>query len=322
MMESQWYAPVSEDLAEVDRIITGALRSERPELQEMCDYILSSGGKKIRPAMCILSHYACGGSMREEIHKISSAYEMIHIATLIHDDVNDKSKIRRGRKAVHERYTVTKAVVFGDFIFAMGFKLLGSVDREVVDIVANASAAMAESEFIQKEFEHRPAVTEKDYLRIIRGKTAMPIFACARTGAHTAKAGREATDAVSAFALDVGMAFQIVDDVLDITGDHKATGKKVGIDIAEGKPTLPAIYAMADPKNGKRIRDIFRTADTSDGDLEEALRLIKGTGATERCMSKAKDIIENAITLLSCIEDSVYKDSLIGLARYVVSRDR
>jgi len=316
----KWYAPVSGDLKKIDDSIAGALRSKRPDLQEMCDYVISSNGKKIRPAICILSHYACGGPGGDNVNNTAAAFEMVHLATLVHDDVNDRSEIRRGQKTVHRKYTVTKALILGDFIFAMGFKLAGSADKKVIDTMVDASTAMAESEFIQKEFEHRPVVTEKDYMSIIHGKTAMPIFACARTGAYLAGASGEETDAVSGFALDIGLAFQIVDDVLDIVGG--STGKEVGKDIMEGKPTLPMIYAMADPANGKKIREIFERKEVSDDDLRLALQLIKGTDAVEMCLSKARGLTEGAIPRLSCLKDSVYKDSLIDLARYVVDRDR
>jgi octaprenyl-diphosphate synthase len=321
-MERQWHSSVSDDLAKVDEIIRETLRSDRKDIQEICDYVISSGGKKIRPAMCILTHLACGGVRNDDILRIAAAFELIHCATLIHDDINDKSEIRRGRRTVHEKYTVTKAVIFGDLLFAMGFKLMGSADKSIIETVAKTSLSMAESEFIQKEFEHRPAVTEKDYLKIIRGKTAMPIFACARVGAHTAGADEDVMNEVSGFALDVGLAFQIIDDVLDIVGDNRSTGKEIGIDITEGKPTLPLIYAMADPNNGRKIKNLFKAKELSCRELEEAIELIKSTGAIERCTSKAKEIVENAVVNLTSVRDSEYKESLIGLARYVVSRDR
>ena len=321
-MGRHWYSSISDDLEKVDAIIKGTLRSDRRELQEVCDYVLASGGKKIRPAMCILSYLACGGARNDDILKIAAAFELIHDATLIHDDINDKSEIRRGRRTVHEKYTVTKAVILGDLMFAMGFKLMGAADRKIIDTVAETSTAMAESEFIQKEFEHVPVVTEKDYLKIIRGKTAMPIFSCARAGASMAGADDETLDKISHFALEVGLAFQIVDDVLDIIGDHRSLGKDVGADIAEGKPTLPVIYAMADPVNGRKIREIFKNKEASFGDLEKAIAMIRETDATEKCMKKAKEIAEKAILHLETLKDSEYKDSLIGLARYIVSRDR
>ena len=321
-MGQQWYSSISDDLSRVDDIIRDTLRSDRKELQEICDYVTSSGGKKVRPAMCILAHRACGGNGNDDVLKIAAAFEMIHDATLIHDDINDKSEIRRGRTTVHEKYTVTKAVILGDLMFAMGFKLMGSADRNIIDTVARTSMAMAESEFIQKEFEHVPIVTEDDYLKIIRGKTAMPIFASTRAGAYLADADVDTINEISCFALDVGLAFQIVDDVLDIIGDHRVTGKEVGIDIAEGKPTLPIIYAMADPVNGKKISGIFKKKEASPAELERALELIRRTDAVERCMAKAREIVENAVSHLTAVKDSEYKDSLIGLARYIVSRDR
>ncbi|MDR0335251.1 MAG: polyprenyl synthetase family protein [Methanomassiliicoccaceae archaeon] len=321
-MGKQWYSSISDDLAEVDRIIRDTLRSDRKDLQDICDYVTSSGGKKVRPAMCILAHHACGGTRNDDVLKIAAAFEMIHDATLIHDDINDKSEIRRGRTTVHEKYTVTKAVILGDLMFAMGFKLMGSADTKIIDTVARTSTAMAESEFIQKEFEHTPIVTEDDYLKIIRGKTAMPIFACARAGAYIAGADEDTINEISWFALDVGLAFQIVDDVLDIIGDHRVTGKEVGMDIAEGKPTLPIIYAMEDPVSGSKIKRVFKKRNASAADLEKALELIRGTDAVERCLAKAKEIVENAVSHLPTIKESEYKDSLIGLARYIVCRDR
>ena len=320
-MEGQWYLPISDELAMVDVIIADTIKSERPELQEMCDYVTSSGGKRIRPAMCILAHHVCGGTDNEEMLRTASAFELIHDATLIHDDINDKSEIRRGRKTVHENFTVTKAVILGDFFFVMGLKLI-SMDKNIVETIAGASKAIAESEFVQKEFERKPIVTETDYLNIIRGKTAMLISAAARVGAYMANADHRTTEAISAFALDAGMAFQMIDDVLDVTGDYRSTGKKAGMDIAEGRPTLPVIYAMSDSVNGKRIREIFEKKELTDSDLETALQLIRETGAIEKCVTKANEKIENAISHLSAIKDSPYKDSLTGLARYIVKRDR
>ncbi|MCL2607717.1 MAG: polyprenyl synthetase family protein [Methanomassiliicoccaceae archaeon] len=320
-MEDQWYLPISDELATVDGIIADTIRSKKPELQEMCDYVTSSGGKRIRPALCILAYYACGGTESDEMLRTASAFELIHDATLIHDDINDKSEIRRGRKTVHENFTVTKAVILGDYFFVMGLKLI-SMDKNIVETIADASKAIAESEFIQKEFEHKPIVTESDYLNIIRGKTAMLMSAAARVGAYLANADHKTTEAISAFALDAGMAFQMIDDVLDVIGDYRSTGKKAGMDIAEGKPTLPVIYAMSDSANGKRIREIFEKRESTDADLETVLEMIRKTDAIDRCMAKAKEMIEIAISHLSSIKDTVYKDSLTGLARYIVSRDR
>ncbi|MCL1905093.1 MAG: polyprenyl synthetase family protein, partial [Methanomassiliicoccaceae archaeon] len=314
------FHPVAPKLEAVEAELQKMLQSDIPVVGSLSEHVQRGSGKRLRPALVLLASRFCGCTSDEDV-RFAAIIELIHTATLIHDDINDNGEIRRGRQTVHKKYTISKAVILGDLMFAMGFRHM-SADAKIVDTVVNASTAMAESEFIQKEFEHRPKVTEKDYFNIIRGKTAMPIFAAARTGAYLADAGETEVNAVSDFALGVGMAFQIADDVLDVTGDHRHTGKKIGVDIAEGKPTLPVIYAMADPRNGKRIREIFCKKDASDDELKLALELIKGTGSAERCLAKAKEIAEEAIPHLRPLKDSVYKDSLTALARYIVNRDR
>jgi geranylgeranyl pyrophosphate synthase len=307
----------------VDSVLREILPVNNPELAEMCAYILRSGGKRIRPAVCVLSHKACGGQ-NDKVIDIAAAFEVIHNATLIHDDINDNSEIRRGAKTLHVRHTVSKAIVTGDLLFAMGFKLMSTSAPDVIDAVVAASVAMADSEFLQKDHEHSPAVSEDDYMGIIRGKTAMPIFASARIGAVMAGADAELTDAVSKYAMNTGMAFQIIDDLLDVTGDMNATGKTVGSDILEGKPTLPMIYAMQDPVHGKRIREIMvlSRGEIGGSEVSEALDLIKKTDAVNRCISKAEGFVSEAVDALGPVPDSEYKRSMVGLSRFVMERDR
>jgi len=317
-----WYSSISDELDEIDSIISDSLNLNNPELAEMCSYVLSSGGKKIRPALCILSHFACGGKNKEKILNIAAGFEIIHNATLVHDDINDKSEIRRGRKALHMKHTVSKAIIAGDLMFAIGFRLIGSSEKEVIESVVSASESMADSEFIQKDFEHTPSVTEGDYMKIIRGKTAMPMFSSAKTGAIMARAGKDVTEKMAEYALKVGTAFQIIDDVLDVTGDPKATGKRIGADILEGKPTLPVIYAIQDQTYGKRLKEIFSNREVADNEADEAIELIKRTDAVERCFVKADEIISDACSMIDFLEPSVYKESLVKLAEFIVKRDR
>ena len=293
-----------------------------PELAEMCSYVLSSGGKKIRPALCILSHFACGGKSKEKILNVAAGFEIIHNATLVHDDINDKSEIRRGRKALHMRHTVSKAIIAGDLMFAIGFRLIGSSEKEVIESVVSASESMADSEFIQKDFEHTPTVSEGDYMKIVRGKTAMPMFSSAKTGAIMAHAGKDNIEKMAEFALRVGTAFQIIDDVLDVIGNPGATGKRIGADILEGKPTLPVIYGIQDRVHGKRLKEIFSDREVADNEANEAIELIKKTDAVEKCFAKADEIVKDACNMIEFLEPSVYKDSLVQLAEFIVKRDR
>ena len=321
-MVEAWYSSIKEELAQVENEINDVVHSDNAELDEMCTYVIKSGGKRVRPAICILSYLACGGKEPKKAIRMGSAFEIVHSASLVHDDINDKSEIRRGRRTLHKEFCVSKAIVAGDYMMAKGFQALGSTSREVVDVIVEAASRMSEGEFIQKEFEHAKNVTENDYYEIIRGKTAKFIEACAKSGAYISGADPELVQAIGDYALSTGMAFQIIDDMLDVIGDLNNTGKRVGLDLLEGKPTLPTIIAMKDPNYGPRIIEIFTKEEAAEKDVAEALDLIKKTNAIEICRKKAAERIDEALKHLEVIPGSVYKDSLIALAGYIISRDR
>lgn len=303
--------------------MVSSLESNNAELTEMCRYVIEAGGKRLRPSFCILSYYMCNGKdVSIPIH-IGSAFEIVHSATLIHDDINDMGEIRRGRKTLHKAYTTSKAIVAGDYMFAIGFRLLADVAPQVVGYIVDASSSMGSGEFIQKDYEHAVNVTENEYITIITGKTAKLFEAAAKSGAVVADdASIERIDALGAFAHDIGLAFQIVDDTLDVTGDPNSTGKAVGTDLLEGKPTLPVIYAMQSPTNGKRIAELFEKPETTLDDVKEALSLIRATDAVSRCLAKAKFFADKACKHLAIFPDSVYKRSMLSLADYIVCRNR
>jgi len=207
-------------------------------------------------------------------------------------------------------------------MFAMGFRLLASAAPQIVGFVVEASASMGAGEFVQKDFEHASNVTEEDYIRIITGKTAKLFEASMRSGAAIANADTDMMDALGNYAFTLGLAFQIMDDTLDVVGDSRNTGKLVGTDMIEGKPTLPVIYAMEDPVAGDRIKALFEKVDVTTDDVHEAIDLIRTTDAVARCTSRAEEYIAAAKQYLSVLPDSAYKDSLIDLADYVIRRDR
>lgn len=298
------------------------LESENPELTEMCQYVISSGGKRLRPALCIMSYGAVGGKDMMKPVKVGAAFEIIHSATLVHDDINDQGDIRRGRKTLHKEYTVSKAIIAGDYMFAMGFRLLATEAPQIVDYIVDASASMGAGEFVQKDFEHASSVTEDDYIEIITGKTAKLFEASSKSGAAVANADGAMLEALGNFSHYIGLAFQIVDDTLDVTGDPHNTGKAVGTDLIEGKPTLPVIYAMQDPDKGPRLIELFEKADVTTDDVAEALELIRSTDSVDRCLSKAREYVDEAVGYMDSVPDSIYKDALLDLASYIVRRDR
>ena len=321
-MTEPWHSCISGELEKVEDLMLRDLESENPELTEMCQYVISSGGKRLRPALCIMSYGAVGGKDMMKPVKVGAAFEIIHSATLVHDDINDQGEIRRGRKTLHKEYTVSKAIIAGDYMFAMGFRLLAAEAPQIVDYIVDASASMGAGEFVQKDFEHASSVTEDDYIEIITGKTAKLFEASSKSGAAVANADGAMLEALGNFSHYIGLAFQIVDDTLDVTGDPHNTGKAVGTDLIEGKPTLPVIYAMQDPDKGPRLIELFEKADVTTDDVAEALELIRSTDSVDRCLSKAREYVDEAVGYMDSVPDSIYKDALLGLASYIVRRDR
>lgn len=321
-MTEPWHSCISGELEKVENLMLRDLESENPELTEMCQYVISSGGKRLRPALCIMSYGAVGGKDMMKPVKVGAAFEIIHSATLVHDDINDQGDIRRGRKTLHKEYTVSKAIIAGDYMFAMGFRLLATEAPQIVDYIVDASASMGAGEFVQKDFEHASSVTEDDYIEIITGKTAKLFEASSKSGAAVANADGAMLEALGNFSHYIGLAFQIVDDTLDVTGDPHNTGKAVGTDLIEGKPTLPVIYAMQDPDKGPRLIELFEKADVTTDDVAEALELIRSTDSVDRCLSKAREYVDEAVGYMDFVPDSIYKDALLDLASYIVRRDR
>ncbi len=321
-MAEPWHTCISDELAKLEALMERSLDSENPELTEMCRYVVGAGGKRLRPSMCILSYYACGGTDAKVPISIGAGFEIIHSATLVHDDINDQGEVRRGRKTLHRQYSTSKAIIAGDFMFAMGFRLLASSAPHIVNYIVDASAAMGAGEFVQKDFEHRSSVSEEDYLRIIDHKTAKLFEASVKSGAAVTGADAMLLEDLGQYAQRIGTAFQIVDDTLDVTGDPHQTGKAVGTDLIEGKPTLPVIYAMRDPELGDEVRAIFEKEVPTEEDVVNALHLIQRTDAVDRCLALAESIADEAVSFLDSLPDSRYRDAFLDVADYVVRRTK
>ncbi len=320
-MRQTWDSAIREQLLHVDELMEKSIASNQAELTEICRHILDSGGKRMRPGICILSFLASGGADAEKVIKMAAAFELIHSATLIHDDINDDSELRRGAMTAHRKFTVPKAIIAGDYLFVQGFRLGGAMDETIVNSIADACNAMAEGEFIQSDHERKTGTPIEVYRKIIEGKTAKPIAAGARVGSYLADGDSYTIEAMGGYGLNIGLAFQIADDILDIEGEMESTGKQPGIDIHEGKPTLPIIMAMEDDIIGPRISEIFALKDKTDDEVQEALKLIRSSDVLERCKKYARDYAHEAKDYLEGIQDSIYRDSLIILADYVVERN-
>ena len=319
-MVSNWDAPVQNELRMVEEQLRESVRSEQPLLTEISNYIITSGGKRMRPAVAILIFKATGGDDPQKVIKVATAFELIHSATLIHDDINDNGDMRRGRQAAYKKYGTQKALIAGDFLFVKSFALGGSFDEKVIGVVADACQGIAESEILQSDYEHDQQTSIDTYISIIEGKTARPFEAGARVGSYLADASPAVMESMGSYGMNIGIAFQIVDDILDIIGEEKTLGKPHGIDIVDGKPTLPLIIAMQDKVHGERIKEIFRKDKKDQAEVAEAIALVKKTNALDSSSDLAEEYANKALLDLEVLKPSEYKEALKRLTKAILER--
>ena len=274
----------------------------------------------MRPAVAILIFKATGGDDPQKVIKVATAFELIHSATLIHDDINDNGEMRRGRQAAYKKYGTQKALIAGDFLFVKSFALGGSFDEKVISVVADACQGIAESEILQSDYEHDQQTSIDTYISIIEGKTARPFEAGARVGSYLADASPAVMEAMGSYGMNIGIAFQIVDDILDIIGEEKTLGKPHGIDIVDGKPTLPLIIAMQDKVHGERIKEIFRKDKKDQAEVSEAIALVKKTNALDSSSDLAEEYANKALLDLEVLKPSEYKEALKALTKAILER--
>jgi octaprenyl-diphosphate synthase len=315
-----WDGPIRKELDLVEADIRKSVHSDQDLLTEICMHVIGAGGKRMRPGMALLAYKAVGGQEAPNIIGIAAAFELIHSATLIHDDINDDGEIRRGKVAAYKKFGVQKALIAGDFLFVRSFRLGGFWNQKVVEIISDACTATAESEILQNAWEFDPDTPLDQYLKIIEGKTAMPIWAAARVGAFLGGGSEEQIEAMGHFGLNLGMAFQIVDDTLDINGDVKDLGKSRGVDFMDGKPTLPLMVAMKDARVGPDLKRLFVKREKSRSEVDQALAMVMQTRALQESLEHAQDFGQKALAYLSSLDASQFKESMRELVEAVLDR--
>jgi octaprenyl-diphosphate synthase len=311
---------VEPDFVAVNQYIVEQLHSDVPLVENMGHYIVDAGGKRMRPLLVLLSARGCGYSGDDHI-KMAAVIEFIHTATLLHDDVVDMSTMRRGRPTANSQWSNPSSVLVGDFIYSRAFQILVSLgDLRIMKIMADTTNKIAEGEVLQLINKHNVDVSEADYLKVIHDKTAILFQAAARCGAILAKSSQEVEEALCAFGLHVGNAFQLIDDVLDYAGDSNAMGKNIGDDLAEGKPTLPLIYAMknASETDSRLIRDSLKTSGIDA--LERIISIVKSSGALDYTHEFALSEVRKARNCLDKLPESSFREALDSMAVLAVER--
>lgn len=312
---------LADDLSAVEALLTARAASPVEMIPDMSKYIVGAGGKRLRPMVTLAAAHAAGGA-NAATHALSAAVEFIHTATLLHDDVIDDSDLRRGKRAAKHIWGNSGSILVGDFLFARAFTLMvetGSLD--ILDILSNASTVIAEGEVRQLAAQGKLDLPTEDYLAIIEAKTAALFEAAARAGALSA-GGDGLAPALAAYGKNLGLAFQIVDDVLDYGGTTAVIGKSVGDDFRECKLTMPVIIARRrGSAEDKAFWDRAMTAETQEeADLARAIHLIRATGAADATIAEADAYVSMAKQALANLPASEYRTLLENLADFCVSR--
>jgi octaprenyl-diphosphate synthase len=316
---SHLFELVADDMAAVDRLIRESLDSNVVLIRQIAEYIIGSGGKRMRPMLVLLAARACG--YRGDHHvTLAAIIEFIHTATLLHDDVVDESELRRGQESVHAVWGNAASVLVGDFLYSRSFQMMVAVDSmRVMEVLSNATNTIAEGEVEQLLNMHDPDVDEQRYFSVIEKKTAKLFEAACQLGA-VLTSRPELEEPLAAFGRELGVAFQVADDVLDYTADAETLGKNVGDDLAEGKPTLPLILARKrlGEEQRARIDTIIRSGGRDQ--IGEIVGLIQDSGGLRDSMALARERSAAAQRSIALLPASAWKDAMTDLAAYSISR--
>ena len=324
MLVKDIYQVVEQDFLQVNQLIIEQLHSDVPLVEKIGQHIIESGGKRMRPLLVLLCTKALGytDSNQDKNHALlASIIEFLHTATLLHDDVVDISDQRRGKATANAKWGNAPSVLVGDFLYSRAFQMmvnLGSL--EIMNTLSKATCVIAEGEVLQLMNVKNPDVSEDKYRDVIQGKTAMLFEASSHSAAILAKANKEQAEALRLYGHHIGMAFQLVDDVLDYVGNAKELGKDVGDDLAEGKPTLPLIYAMqyASQDDAQLIRNAIRKGGTDE--LTKIIGIVQSCGAIDYTNEKAREHVVLAKQSIEVLVNSDAKSALIALADLAIER--
>jgi len=308
-------------LNELNTCIVAKMQSPVSLISQIAGYLVSLGGKRLRPLLTVASAELCGYQGKRHIY-LAACVEFIHTATLLHDDVVDESTLRRGMSTANSVWSNKASVLVGDFLFSRAFKLMvqdGSL--EVLHILSQASSAIAEGEVLQLSSSHDLNLDEETYLKIIESKTARLFSAATEVGTIVAEAEDPKRKALSRFGHTLGMAFQLMDDVLDYAADQEKLGKSVGDDFREGKVTLPVVIAYKQGIDREFWEEAFHNGVRDRNALTHAIRLLKESGALLKTKHKAQVFIEEALECLTVFPESPLKTALEDLAYFSLCRE-
>jgi octaprenyl-diphosphate synthase len=316
-------APIQKDLNRVEQLIAETLRTENLFIQQMVDYLTDSAGKRVRPALAILSAKYCG-EVTEETIALGAALELLHLATLIHDDIIDNSEVRRKQKTLNFKWGNEISVLMGDYVFANSFYLMAKkLPKDVLSALSDTTNTICRGEISETFYRFNVGLQEDQYFEVIQEKTASLFAASCQTGAMLAGGEEAAVDSLYRFGLGVGMAFQVIDDTLDFVGEQSKVGKPVMSDLREGKLTLPVIHCLnsANRMEKKKLTEIVLAKVKQESDLEFLNSMILKYKAIPYSAQKARFFVEEAKAALDELKGNGAKAELFQIADFLINRD-
>ncbi len=316
------YNNIMKDLEEVELELRLFSRSPNKLISDISTYLFQTNGKRIRPALLLLCSKLLGYKGKEHI-LMSTLVEAIHTASLIHDDIIDNSKIRRGRESIHAKWGPNITVLLGDYLYIKALGLsLQSKHRQIIQILTSISARMVEGELTEYYLSGNLELAEKDYLDIINKKTASLFSASCRIGGILGKASKKEENYLAEYGANLGMSFQIIDDLLDFTGDEKTLGKPILCDLSEGRITLPLIYTLNNDgrENKKRVIELLKQKNQDKESLEEILKIVKSNGALDYTHKKAEEFSHKSREIISQFPKSTHREALSLLSEFILKR--
>jgi octaprenyl-diphosphate synthase len=311
---------IADDIRTVDGVIRQSLHSEVALVNQVAEYIINSGGKRLRPILVLLSA-GLFGNIQAQHHQLAAVVEFIHTATLLHDDVVDESSKRRGQSTANAIFGNAASVLVGDFVYSRAFQMMVSVQNmRVMEVLSNATNVIAEGEVLQLLNVHNADISDEAYLQVIHYKTAKLFEAATQLGAIISQASARDEEALSNYGMHLGTAFQLIDDILDLSGNSDEIGKNLGDDLAEGKPTLPLLYAMrnSNAEQSQMIRNAIEQGGIEQ--LPQVIEVVNNSGAIDHVRKLAETEVSKCREAIAHFPDSKFKQALIALADFAVKR--
>lgn len=313
-------SPINKDLESVNNVIKKSLTSDIPIINQISSHIISGGGKRMRPILHLLMS-GMGGEITEVNHKIAAIIEFIHTATLLHDDVVDQSAKRRNTKTANALFGNAASILVGDFIYSRSFQMMVGIDNmKIMKVLSDTTNAISEGEVLQLLNNHNPDINESQYFKVIQFKTAKLFEACGVLASISNDNNSETISSYSRLGFHFGVIFQLIDDILDYSGNSSQIGKNIGDDLSEGKVTLPLIYAMKDStkQQCKHIKDAIKVGDISK--LPDIIQIIEETKSISKVQNKSQEQLKHIQLTLNKLPNNNFSKAMLNLAEYSVNR--